>query len=125
MSCGKGRKNWAIIARIFDKHAAIAANIDEAGVDTHVLTSLFASAAEWSARLRSESEAPLALTSLVECGELHQGGIRLSIRLPLRPLGTRGECSDSLITYASDTTETARGCAASHYRGRLGLIAKS
>jgi hypothetical protein len=71
------------IAGILDEHAAIAADIDEAGVNAQDLTSIFASTAEWSARLRSEAEAPLALKTLVERVELHQDGIRLSINLPI------------------------------------------
>jgi site-specific DNA recombinase len=71
------------IAGILDEHTAIAADIDEAGVNAHDLTSIFASTAEWSARLRSEAEAAPALKTLVERAELHQDDIRLSIRLPV------------------------------------------
>jgi site-specific DNA recombinase len=71
------------VAGILDEYAAIAADVDEAGLDAHDLTSIFASAKEWSARLRSEAEAAPALKTLVERAELHQEGIRLSVRLPI------------------------------------------
>src|SRR5450755_6347 len=71
------------VAGILDEHTAIAADIDEAGLYAHDLTSIFASTTEWSARLRSEAEAAPALKALVERAELHQEGIRLSIRLPI------------------------------------------
>jgi len=77
-------RNLAIaIAGILDEHTAIAADVDEAGLDAYDLTSIFASTAEWSARLRSEAEAAPALKTLVERVELHQDSIRLSIRLPV------------------------------------------
>jgi site-specific DNA recombinase len=55
----------------------------ENGVGLHDITSILATAAEWSVRLRSEIEASTALQSLVERVELHQDGIRLTIKLPL------------------------------------------
>jgi hypothetical protein len=62
---------------------AIIADVNEAADDAHDLTSIFATATEWSARPRAETEAASALESLVERAELHHDGIRLLIRLPL------------------------------------------
>src|SRR5665213_1475673 len=73
----------AAIAEILDEHVAVAADFDEAGLDAHDPTSIFASVADWSARLRSEAEAPPASKTWAERAELHQGDIRLSIRLPI------------------------------------------
>jgi site-specific DNA recombinase len=77
----------AAVARILDERTAIAADVDEAGVHAHDLTSILATAAEWSTRLRSEAEASAVLKSLVERAELHQDGIRLSLRLPISTSG--------------------------------------
>ena len=88
------------VAGILNEHTAIAADIDEAGVDAHDLTSIFASTTEWSARLRSEAEAAPALRTLVERVELHQEGIRLAIRLPITNTAkpTANIPSDLLLT---------------------------
>jgi site-specific DNA recombinase len=51
------------------------------------VTSILATAAEWSARLRSEAEAATTLGTLVERAELHPDGIGLSIRLPIPASG--------------------------------------
>ena len=63
------------------------ADVDEAGLEAHDITSILATAAEWSAHLRSEAEASAALKALVDRAELHQNGIRLSIRMPIRTSG--------------------------------------
>src|SRR5207245_4470712 len=47
-------------------------------------TSILASAAEWSLRLRTEAEAATALKTLVERVDLHQERIRLALRLPFQ-----------------------------------------
>jgi site-specific DNA recombinase len=85
------------VARILDEHTAIAADIDEAGVAAHDLTSIFDSTAEWSARLRSEAEAAPALKTLVERAELHHDGIRLAIRLPISNSAKANIPSDILL----------------------------
>ena len=77
----------AAIARILDEQTAIVADVDVAAVGAHGITSILATAAQWSARLRSETEASTALNTLVERAELHQDGIRLSLRLPLSTSG--------------------------------------
>jgi site-specific DNA recombinase len=77
----------AAVAKILDERTAIVADVDAAGLGAHDITSILATAAGWSARLRSEAEASTALNSLVERAELHQDGIRLSIRLPIRTCG--------------------------------------
>ena len=77
----------AAVARILDERTAIVADVDEAGLDAHDITSIFAAAAEWSARLRSEAEASAALKALIDRAELHHNGIRLSIRMPIRTSG--------------------------------------
>jgi site-specific DNA recombinase len=77
----------AAVARILDERTAIVADVKTAGLGAHDITSILAAAAEWSARLRSEVEASTALKSLVERAELHEGGIRLALRLPLPTLG--------------------------------------
>jgi site-specific DNA recombinase len=61
----------AAIARILDERTAIVADLDVAVVGTRDITSIFATAAEWSRRLRSEAEASTALKSLVDRVELH------------------------------------------------------
>src|SRR5882672_1946429 len=75
------------VARILDERTAIVADVDKAGLGAHDITSILATAAAWSARLRSEAEASTALNSLVDRAELHQDGIRLSIRLPIPTFG--------------------------------------
>src|ERR1700726_3874569 len=77
----------AAVARILDERTAIVADVDKAGLGAHDITSILATTAAWSTRLRSEAEASTALNSLVDRAELHQDGIRLSIRLPLPTLG--------------------------------------
>jgi site-specific DNA recombinase len=77
----------AAVDMILDERTAIIADVNEAGVDAHHLTSVFAAAKEWSARLRSDAEAASALESLVERVELHHDGIRLLVRLPLDSSG--------------------------------------
>jgi len=77
----------AAVARILDERTAVVAEVDKAGLGAHDITSILATVAEWSTRLRSEAEASTALNSLVERAELHQDGIRLSLRLPLPTLG--------------------------------------
>jgi len=77
----------AAVARILDERTAIAADVEQAGLGAHDMTSILAAAAEWSTRLRSEAEVSPALESLVDRAELHQDGIRLSIRLPIPTLG--------------------------------------
>ena len=70
------------IARILDERTALVTDVEK-GMGPHDITSILATAAEWSVRLRSEAEAFAALQSLVERAELHPDGIRLSISLPL------------------------------------------
>jgi site-specific DNA recombinase len=77
----------AAIAGILDDCTAIVADVDKAGLGAHNITSIFATAAEWSKRLRSEAELATALKTLVERAELHQDGIRLSLRLPIATAG--------------------------------------
>jgi site-specific DNA recombinase len=81
------RNLTAGVARILDDRTTIVTEVDEAGLDPHDIPSILATAAEWSARLRSEAEASAALSALVERAELRQDGIRLSIRLPIRVSG--------------------------------------
>jgi hypothetical protein len=95
-------RNLAAAAKILDERTAIVADVDEAGLDAHDITSILATAAEWSARLRSEAEASTALKSLVDRAELHQDGIRLSIRLPIR---TSGKPAASAATHLSLTRQ--------------------
>jgi site-specific DNA recombinase len=75
------------IASILDERTAIVADVDKAELGARDITSTLAAAAEWSTRLRSETEAPTALKTLVERAELHEDGIRLSLRLPLATFG--------------------------------------
>jgi site-specific DNA recombinase len=75
------------IAKILDDRTAIVADLDEGGQSAPDITSILATAAEWSARLRSEAEAWAGLKSLVDRAELHRDGIRLSIRLPIPTSG--------------------------------------
>jgi site-specific DNA recombinase len=77
----------AAVARILDERTAIVAEVDNAGLGAHDITLILAAAAEWSSRLRSESEASTALNLLVDRAALNPDGIRLSIRLPLPTLG--------------------------------------
>jgi site-specific DNA recombinase len=63
------------------------ADVDAAAVGAQGITSILATAARWSARLRSEAEAAAALKSLVERAELHPDRIRLSLNLPLSTPG--------------------------------------
>jgi site-specific DNA recombinase len=77
----------AAIAGILDQRTALVAEVDVAVVGARGITSMLAAAAQWSARLRSETEAATALKTLVERAELHQDGIRLSLRLPLPAAG--------------------------------------
>ena len=92
----------AAVAKILDERTAIVADVDVAGVDAHDITSIFATAAEWSTRLRSEAEASTALKTLVDRAELHQDGIRLSIRLPIR---TSGKPAANATTHLSITRQ--------------------
>jgi len=92
----------AAIAKILDERTAIVADIDAAGLGTHDITSIIAIAAEWGTRLRSEAEASTALQSLVDRAELHQDGIRLSIRLPIE---TSGKPMASATTHLSLTRQ--------------------
>jgi hypothetical protein len=100
----------AAVAGILDERTAIIADIDKAGLGTHDITSLLAAAAEWSTRLRSEAEVSPALESLVDRAELHQDGIRLSIRLPMPTFGKpKASTATPPVAHASDTaaSETA------------------
>jgi site-specific DNA recombinase len=92
----------AAVAGILDERTAIIVDIDKAGLGTHDITSLLAAAAEWSTRLRSEAEVSPALESLVDRAELHQDGIRLSIRLPMP---TFGKPKASTATHLSLTRQ--------------------
>jgi hypothetical protein len=92
----------AAVARILDERTAIVADVDKAGFSTHEITSMLATAAEWSAHLRSEAEASAALKSLVERAELHRDGIRLSVRLPLP---TSGKPAADATTHLSITRQ--------------------
>src|SRR5207245_2970299 len=49
------------VAGILDNRTAIVADVDAALFDAHAITSILASAAEWSLRLRTEAEAATAL----------------------------------------------------------------
>jgi DNA invertase Pin-like site-specific DNA recombinase len=73
----------AAVAGILDERTAIVADIEQAGLGAHDITSILATTAVWSTRLRSEAEASTALNLLVDRAELHPDGIRLSIRLPI------------------------------------------
>jgi site-specific DNA recombinase len=75
------------VARTLDERTAIVAEVNEAGGDPNDLTSIFATATEWSSRLRLETEAASALRSLVERAELYHDGIRLLVRMPLDSSG--------------------------------------
>jgi hypothetical protein len=77
----------AAVARILDERTAILAEVNKAGLGAHDITSILATTAAWSTRLRSEAEASTALNSLLAQAELQPDGIRLSIRLPLPTLG--------------------------------------
>ena len=72
------------------------------GIGAPDITSILATAAEWSTRLRSEAEAATALKSLVERAELHQDGIRLSLRLPI---ATPGKPTRTPLTHLSITRQ--------------------
>jgi len=86
------------IARILDERTAIVADVDKAELGARDITSILATAAEWSTRLRSETEASTALKSLVERVELHEDGIRLVLKLPL---STFGKPAASAATHLS------------------------
>jgi site-specific DNA recombinase len=92
----------AAVATILDERTAFVADVDAAGLGAHDITSILATAAEWSARLGSEAEASTALKSLVERAELHQDGIRLAIRLPIR---TSVKSTASATTHLSLTRQ--------------------
>jgi len=92
----------AAIARILDERTAIVADLDVAVAGAHGITSTLATAAEWSARLRSGTEASIALNTLVERVELHQDGIRLSIKLPIP---TSGKPAANATTHLSITRQ--------------------
>ncbi len=100
----------AAIAGILDERTAIVADVDEAGVGAHDITSILATAAEWSTRLRSEAEAATALKTLVERAELHPGRDSTIDQIAdCHFRQTDGERYDPLVDHASDTTasETA------------------
>jgi site-specific DNA recombinase len=92
----------AAVARILDERIAIVADVDAAGLGAHDIASILATAAEWSARLRSETETSIALKSLVDRAELHQDGVRLSIRLSIP---TSGKPAASAGTHLSITRQ--------------------
>jgi hypothetical protein len=73
----------AAVAGILDERTAIVTDIDTAVFGAPAITAILASAAEWSARLRTEAEAATALKMLVERADLQQEGIRLSLKLPI------------------------------------------
>jgi site-specific DNA recombinase len=77
----------AAVARILDERTAIAADVEQAGLGAHDITSILATIAAWSTRLRSEAEASTALNSLLDRAELHPEEIRVSIRLPIPIFG--------------------------------------
>jgi site-specific DNA recombinase len=99
---GIERNLAAAVTRILDEPTAIVADADKAGLGAHDITSILATAAAWSTRLQSEAEASPALNSLVERAELHQDGIRLSIRLPIP---TVGKPKPSTTTHLSLTRQ--------------------
>jgi hypothetical protein len=92
----------AAIAGILDERAAIVADVDVAVVGAHGITSILATAAEWSKRLRSEAEIATALETLVGRAELRQDGIRLSLRMPI---ATSGKPAASGPTHVSITRQ--------------------
>jgi site-specific DNA recombinase len=89
----------AAVSRILDEQTAIVTDVDRVGLGAHDITSILATAAQWSGRLRSETEAS-ALKSLVDRAELHQDGTHLSIRLPIP---TSGKPAASAATHLSIT----------------------
>jgi len=88
----------AAIAGILDERTAIVADVDVSVVGAHGITSILATAAEWSKRLRSEAEVATALNTLFERAELHQDGIRLSLRMPI---ATPGKPTANAMTHLS------------------------
>jgi site-specific DNA recombinase len=92
----------AAIAVILDDCTAIVADVDVSVVGAHGITSILATAAEWNKRLRSEAEVATALKTLVERAELHQDGIRLSLRLPI---ATPGKPTANVTTHLSITRQ--------------------
>jgi site-specific DNA recombinase len=99
-AAGKSGQGWRIpaveiernlaaaVARTLDERTAIVADVDVAVFGAQAITLILDSAAEWSARLRTEAEAATALKTLVERADLHQEGIRLSLKLPIATSGT-------------------------------------
>ena len=94
----EGRESTSLTAEALTRHI----EMPLWRVQIHDIISVFATAAEWSARLRSEAEAPAALKALVDRAELHQDGIRLSIRLPIR---TSGRPAASAAAHVSLTRQ--------------------
>jgi site-specific DNA recombinase len=66
---------------ILDDQQTVVSAIEEAGLDSSRIAPLLKSAAVWSARLQVEQDK--ALSSLIDRVDLDQGGMRLSIKLPL------------------------------------------
>jgi len=73
----------AATRQILGDRAAIAGAIEELSLDASRLPSIFKAAEAWIQSLRSESEAASALIRLIERVRLKQGGIDVSIKLPI------------------------------------------
>ena len=89
------RRGWRVAApeleravraatlQILGDRAAIAGAIEEFNIDASRLPSIFKVAEAWIQSLRSEAEAASVLTRLIERVRLKQGGIDVSIKLPI------------------------------------------
>jgi site-specific DNA recombinase len=92
-------RGWRIPAAEFERRVAAAASMmlkDRAGIAVEVerldcdasdVKSIFEATSAWSERLGSEAEAAESLRLLVERVELAEGGIKISIQLPIGPPG--------------------------------------
>jgi site-specific DNA recombinase len=89
-------------ARILDERTALVTDVEKAGLGLHDITLILAIAAEWSVRLRSETEASTALQSLVERAELRDDGIRLTLKLPLPISGKLAAGAAAHLTILRD-----------------------
>ena len=73
---------------ILSDRAAIALALEESGTDSNRLRPVLESAQMWIEKLRSNTEAPSALSELTERVDLSREGFHLSLKLPLLPPGT-------------------------------------
>ncbi len=86
----------AALSKILLDRAALLRDLHH-DLDVAKMKSILEIAEQWSARLRSQEQSSEALASLIERAEVGEGGIRLSIRVPLQESGQSSTSRDTFF----------------------------